>query len=297
MKLLQKLLINPSRGVLRGYTLANLVAQILIVVTGGVVRLTGSGLGCPTWPKCTDDSLVNIPAQGIHGIIEFANRTLTGVLVVIAALVFIAALRQPSDLRARLLWPSILVIGGIFLQAVVGGISVKLKLNPWMVATHFVLSGILIVVAAVMHWRALEVEHRAVPQFIYRVTPFIAIFSFITVIIGVLVTGAGPHAGDAKTPRNGLPLEVFEHLHSYPGYILLTLVIMAFGFTLKNKIELGAAATVLKWLLVSVVVQAIIGVVQARLGVPPVLVALHMLGASVIIALATMQYLSVRGKK
>ncbi len=297
MNLLQKLLINPSREVLRGYTLANLAAQILIVVTGGVVRLTGSGLGCPTWPKCTDASLVTVPEQGIHGVIEFANRALTGVLVVLAALAFIAAIRQNSQLRSRLVWPSVLVVAGIFAQAVVGGVSVLVKLNPWIVAAHFLLSGILIVIASLLHWRALEIVHQPVPQFIYRITPYISILGVTTVIIGVLVTGAGPHAGDAKTPRNGLPLEIFEHLHSYPGYVLLTLLIMAFGFARKNAAALHHASKILRWLLVAVVVQAAIGILQARLGVPPILVAIHMLGASVIISLLTMQFLSVRGKR
>lgn len=298
MALLQTLITKPSRGVLKGYALANLIAQIAIVVTGGVVRLTGSGLGCPTWPKCTDASLVTVPAQGIHGIIEFANRCLTGLLVIIALLVFVAAIRQPRELRKGLVLPAALVIAGIFVQAVVGGFSVLLRLNPWMVAVHFLLSAILIVVASLMYWRTLAIEHEPVPQLIYNFTPWVFALGAITVVIGVLVTGAGPHAGDLGTKRNGLPLEIFEHLHSYPGYALLAIVLMAFATARKAATDgqLKVVTRILRWLLIAVIAQAAIGIIQARTGVPATLVAIHMFGASVLMSLFTLQFLSVRGK-
>ena len=297
MSLFQTFLTKPSRQLLQRYSLANLIAQILIVVTGGVVRLTGSGLGCPTWPRCTDDSLVTVPEQGLHGVIEFANRTLTGVLVIIAALVFLAALNQPKPERAGLVAPALSVIAGIFVQAVVGGISVWVKLNPWVVALHFVLSGILIVIATVMYWRALQPKHEPVPESIYRLAPAVLTVGLITVLVGVLVTGAGPHAGDLGTPRNGLPLEALEHLHSYPAYALLGLVALTLAQIRRAKLESKAIVTKLTWwLLATVAFQATIGVIQARTGVPATLVATHMFGASVLVSLLTANFLAVRAK-
>ena len=297
MSLLQTLITKPSRRTLRGYALANLIAQILIVVTGGVVRLTGSGLGCPTWPKCTDSSLVTVPAQGIHGIIEFANRTLTGALVIIAALVFLAAIRQPKDERAGLVWPAAFVVAGIFVQAVVGGVSVWFKLNPWIVAAHFLISGVLIVVATVLYWRSLRVAHEPVAPLTYSLAPWIFIVGAVTVVMGVLVTGAGPHAGDLGTPRNGLPLEIIEHVHSYPAYALLALALAQLGSVRRAPaVTLRNVKRVTWLLLASIALQATIGIIQARTGVPATLVALHMFGASVLISLLTANFLAIRGK-
>ena len=298
MTLLNRLVLHPSKGLLRGYALANLIAQILIVLTGGVVRLTGSGLGCPTWPKCTDQSLVTVPEQGIHGIIEFANRSLTGALVIIAGLVFLAALGQPKPERAGLVLPAVLVVAGIFVQAVVGGISVWVKLNPWMVATHFLLSAILIVVASVLYWRTLAIEHEAVPYRVFALSPWLSLSGALTVVVGVLVTGAGPHAGDPGTPRNGFNLEVIEHWHSYPAYSTLGLALVLF-FSLRRVSRDGslrASRRVVVLLVATLLLQAVVGIWQARTGVPGSLVAVHMLLASVLVSLLTLQQLAIRGK-
>ena len=298
MSLFQSLISKPSRRTLRGYALANLIAQILIVVTGGVVRLTSSGLGCPTWPKCTDSSLVTVPAQGIHGIIEFANRTLTGALVIIAGLVFLAAIRRPKPERTGLVWPAAVIVGGIFVQAVVGGVSVWFKLNPWIVAAHFLISAALIVVATVLYWRSLATAHEPVPPLVYSLAPWIFIVGVITVLMGVLVTGAGPHAGDLGTPRNGLPLEIIEHVHSYPAYALLALALMQ--LVTVRQAAAGSLRNLKRvtWLLLAAIAaQATIGIIQARTGVPATLVALHMFGASILISLLTANFLAIRGKR
>jgi cytochrome c oxidase assembly protein subunit 15 len=280
------------------YAWLSLVSQILIVVTGGAVRLTGSGLGCPTWPKCTAESLVNVPEQGIHGIIEFANRTLTFVLVVIALLTFITVLRLGAQKRVGLVWPSLVAGLGIFAQAVVGGISVLTKLNPWVVGLHFVVSGILIACATVLVWRVYENRHVPVPYRSFMLAPWLAVAATIAVLVGVVVTGAGPHAGDALAPRNGLDLEWLQHFHSYPAYATLGLAAIIW-FTLRhaNKDKsLALHVRISSLLLGALVFQAAIGVAQSRLGVPPVLVGLHMLGASVIVCLITFQWLSLRAK-
>lgn len=281
------------------YVWASLVSQILIVVTGGIVRLTGSGLGCPTWPKCTAESLVTVPEMGLHGVIEFANRLLTFVLALIALLTFITVVRLGKKLRKGLLVPALILGLGIPAQAVLGGFTVLTKLNPWLVGAHFVLSGIMIAFAALLVFRALPPKHVAVSQGIYRTATPIALIGAVTVLIGVLVTGAGPHSGDAFSARNGLDLELWQHLHSYPGYILLLLSLIQLGLLSKRDrsgLERSYQLKVSAWLVVTVIAQAIIGVIQARLGVPAFLVALHMLGASVLCALITFQWLAIRGK-
>ena len=281
------------------YAWASLISQILIVVTGGVVRLTGSGLGCPTWPKCTAESLVTVPEMGIHGVIEFANRLLTFVLAVIALLTFLTVLALGKKLRSGLFAPALILGLGIPAQAVLGGFTVLTKLNPWLVGAHFVLSGIMIVTAALLVFRALPPKHIAVSQGIYRTATPISIVGAIAVLIGVLVTGAGPHSGDAQSVRNGLDLELWQHLHSYPAYILLLLVFVQLGLLSKRDkvgLERSYQLRVSSWLLITTIAKAIIGIAQARLGVPAGLVALHMLGASVLCALLTFQWLSIRGK-
>lgn len=281
------------------YAWASLVSQILIVVTGGVVRLTGSGLGCPTWPKCTSDSLVTVPEMGIHGVIEFANRLLTFVLAVIALLTFLTILALGKQLRAGLFAPALILGLGIPAQAILGGFTVLTKLNPWLVGAHFVLSGFMIVTAALLVFRALPPKHIAVSPGIYRTATPISIVGTVAVVIGVLVTGAGPHSGDAQSVRNGLDLELWQHLHSYPGYLLLLLAVIQLGLLSKRDkvgLERSYQLKVSAWLLVTTIAQAIIGIAQARLGVPAGLVALHMLGASTLCALLTLQWLAIRGK-
>lgn len=289
---------SPNR--LRLYSWLSLVSEILIVVTGGAVRLTGSGLGCPTWPLCTDDSLVNVPEMGIHGIIEFANRTLTGVLAIIALITIVAAWRQTQN-RRRYLVPAVGLLLLILAQAIIGGITVLTGLNPWVVGVHFVVSGLMITLASVLLWRAYAPNHQAIPQLTYRMTWPIVVVGWITVLVGILVTGAGPHSGDAETGRNGLDLSIWQHFHSYPAYLLLIMIVVVLGNLLRHDRTVPFAqwrtqTKIYTLLLLVALLQALIGVLQSRLGVPPLLVGLHMLGASVLIALFAFQWLSVRGK-
>ena len=281
------------------YVWASLVSQILIVVTGGVVRLTGSGLGCPTWPKCTDESLVNTPEMGIHGIIEFANRLLTFVLALVALLTFITIVRLGKRLRKGLFAPALILGLGIPAQAVLGGFTVLFNLNPWFVGAHFVLSAYMISMASVLVWRAIKSEHTPVTPAIWSMVNPIAVSGIITILVGVLVTGAGPHSGDAESPRNGLDLEVWQHFHSYPGYVMLGLIVLQLVLIIRRDGKWLASfqAKVVFGLLVTSIFQAIIGVVQARLGVPPLLVGIHMLGAASLCSLLTFQWLVIRGKQ
>jgi len=281
---------------------ASLVSQILIVVTGGVVRLSGSGLGCPTWPKCTDASLVTVPAQGYHGVIEFANRMLTFALAVIAVATLIVVFRKGVDRAMRVRSLAVVLFLGIPAQAVLGGFTVLFKLNPWFVGAHFILSAVMIVIATVLVWRSVSPDALVVPARAYALAPWVWVIGMIAVVIGVLVTGAGPHSGDAQSVRNGLDLETLEHFHSYPAYALLALVLIQF-FVLRraDKVESGTAGrslptVIVSWLLVVLFAQVVVGVAQARLGVPVGLVEIHMLLASCLISLVTFHFLSARVK-
>jgi cytochrome c oxidase assembly protein subunit 15 len=287
-----------SEARIRLYGWLSLVSQILIVVTGGAVRLTGSGLGCPTWPKCTPDSLITVPEQGIHGIIEFANRLLTFVLVIIALFTFITVLRLAKNRRQGLVWPSLAAGLGIFAQAVVGGISVLTNLNPWVVGLHFVVSAALISIASILLWRIYDIKHEPVPYRAYVLAPWNFAIGMLTLLVGVVVTGAGPHAGDANAPRNGLELESLQHFHSYPAYLTLAISVAIFFvlLSIKDEAALKLHRNISLWLVIALIVQAIIGVAQARLGVPALLVGLHMFGASILASILTFQWLSIRSK-
>jgi cytochrome c oxidase assembly protein subunit 15 len=285
---------------LGAYAWASLISQILIVVTGGLVRLTGSGLGCPTWPKCTDASLTTVPAQGYHGLIEFGNRLLTFVLLVVAVLTILAVWQRAVDRSRGLRLPALLLLLGIPAQAVLGGFTVLTKLNPWLVGSHFILSGIMIVIASVLVWRTYRPEVQVVPALAYKLSPALSVLGGLAVVIGVLVTGAGPHAGDAQSVRNGLDLATWYHYHSYPAYLLLAATMVQFAVLIRSE-QSGIGAK--NWSLTTKValgllgaeyVQAVIGMAQAQWGVPAGLVALHMLGASCLISLLTFSHLTSR---
>jgi cytochrome c oxidase assembly protein subunit 15 len=296
MKLVQAFL-SPKR--LKAYAWASLVSQILIVVTGGLVRLTGSGLGCPTWPRCTEDSFVTVPEMGWHGIIEFGNRLLTFVLIIIALITFIVVRRTLKAYRKGLTWPALLLGLGIIAQALLGGLTVLTGLNSWVVGAHFLLSGVLISFAAVLVWRVYSPVHLPLSYTAVRLAWPIFLVGWATVVIGVIVTGAGPHAGDATTPRNGFDLEIWQHYHSWPAYITTGLVALAFILVwLKFEADQlrNPAVKALGILFISLALQAILGVVQSNLGVPALMAGAHMLGAAVIIALLTFQLLALRSK-
>ena len=287
----------PAR--LKAYVWASLASQILIVVTGGLVRLTGSGLGCPTWPKCTDESFVSVPEMGIHGLIEFGNRLLTFVLVIIAGLTFIVIRRTVKSLRFGLTWPAALLIVGIIAQALLGGVTVLTGLNSWVVGAHFLVSGVLISIASILVWRVYSPRHDPISYTSVLLAWPIFVVGWVTVIVGVVVTGAGPHAGDAATPRNGFELETWQHYHSWPAYLMTALVLVSLilaSRSVQSPRWSNPAVKSLGVLLIVSVLQGALGVVQANTGVPALLAGVHMLGASIIISLLTFQLLALRSK-
>ena len=296
MKLVQAIF-SPKR--LKLYAWASLISQILIVVTGGLVRLTGSGLGCPTWPRCTEDSFVTVPEMGWHGIIEFGNRLLTFVLIIIALFTFIVVRRTLKTFRKGLTWPALLIGLGIIAQALLGGLTVLTGLNSWVVGAHFLLSGVLISFAAVLVWRVYSPVNLPLSYTAVVLAWPIFVIGWVTVVIGVIVTGAGPHAGDATTPRNGFDLEVWQHYHSWPAYITTGLVAIALVLVwlkLETDQPRNPAVKALGTLFISLALQAILGVVQSNLGVPALMAGAHMFGAALIIALLTFQLLALRSK-
>jgi cytochrome c oxidase assembly protein subunit 15 len=234
--------------------------------------------------------------MGIHGIIEFANRTLTFVLILISLFTFIAIRRLAAAERRGMTGPALAIGLGIFGQAVIGGISVLTQLNPWIVGLHFVLSAVLIAIATILVARFYGIGDGKIAASSRMLAWPIVVFGIVTILVGIAVTGAGPHAGDAAAPRNGLDLEVLEHTHAYPGYALFALSVIALSLQSRTEPN-GRLARIQLGLVVTVLVQAGIGVAQARFGVPPLLVGLHMLGASMIAALLTANLLYSRPTK
>lgn len=290
MNLLRKVF---SEGTLRVFAWASLCSEILIVATGGAVRLTASGLGCPTWPTCTAESLITVPEMGIHGIIEFSNRLLTFVLLAVAAVFFLVALRVRGE--RKVLSTSIWLIAGIFLQAIVGGITVLMKLNPWVVGLHFVISAAMVGIASLQIWRVYEPAVTESTRRERTISSALLVFGSMAILIGIVVTGSGPHAGDALAPRNGLDSELWQHIHSYPAYIALGLVAIQLGIVRKRDVD-GFASRLTFWTLVILATQAAVGVAQARLGLPVPLVLLHIGLASTAACLLTLQWLATRKK-
>jgi cytochrome c oxidase assembly protein subunit 15 len=272
---------------------ASLISQVLIVATGGAVRLTGSGLGCPTWPLCTPDSIVNTPEMGIHGIIEFGNRLLTFVLIVIAAAMFLAV----SGLRRKRpeLFRLSLALGlGIILQAVVGGFTVLLNLHPGAVGVHFMISVVLVVLATVLVYRVIYGARgsRSAPRGLAIAAHALSLVAALAIYLGTLTTGAGPHAGDSLADRNGLDPALMQHLHAWPGYAMLAMVIVVAVWARISKQRRVARFS--KLLLLGLLVQIAVGIAQSRTGLPEILVGVHMVLACVLASLTAATVLSLR---
>ena len=267
-----------SPRVLRELALASVVANVVIVVTGGAVRLTGSGLGCPTWPQCTGSSLTPTKAHSVHGVIEFTNRQLTFVLGVIAVATLVAAYRQRREVPL-----AALAFAGIPAQALMGGITVLTDLNPWTVAIHFLLSMAIIAVTVLLWWRLRSPHPLATgpPAVLARL---IVVTAAAVLAIGTVVTGAGPHAGDLKAGK-------LHRIHLDPGGVaqlhadaVMVLVGLTVGLVvLLQATNASAAARRAAWWLLGIeLAQGVIGYIQYFTHVPAGLVVVHMLGACLV---------------
>lgn len=326
------------------------ISETIIIGTGGAVRLTGSGLGCSEWPLCTPESLVPTPEQGIHGVIEFGNRLMTGVVGIIAiavvllvlhavngsralrvALLFAGggivaagvafAIASPMDIPAFPVAAAVLLavtiaaavqsvrstegrrdlvllawitLVGVVAQAFVGGITVLTGLNPFIVGFHYTSSLLLVCVTAAFLVRLQAPagpRALAVPRWFAALTHVTGLALAMTIVFGVLTTGSGPHSGDADVLRHGFDATVLAHVHSWPGYILAGLVVVLTVAAWKLRLEPR------RWLLVlvfAILVQVGVGVWQAREGLPPLLVGIHMVLAALSAAAYTVVVLHLR---
>ncbi|MFF5029406.1 COX15/CtaA family protein [Streptomyces collinus] len=275
---------TPDPRTVQRAALAALVMSVIIVVTGGAVRLTASGLGCPTWPTCTDDSLTTTRAMGFHGVVEFGNRMLTYVLCAAVGWAIVAARAQKPWRRAltRLGWAQFWVVMG---NAVLGGIVVLVGLNPYTVAAHFLLSSALIAVATVMWQRTREGDGAPRPlvgKAVQQLVWFLVAASTLLIAVGTVVTGAGPHAGDSKeVARIPIDWETVGKLHAVLAWIVVTLT-FALWFVLKAVDAPRGPLGRTRELFLILLSQGVIGYVQYFTHLPEILVALHMLGSCLV---------------
>ncbi|GEP48444.1 heme A synthase [Microbacterium saccharophilum] len=328
---------------------ASFVAEVVIIGTGGAVRLTGSGLGCTEWPLCTPDSLVPLQAQGIHGLIEFGNRLMTGVVGIIALAVLLLTIAAFAGRRlvTRALWFAAggivlgvgayvvanpvglgafgfssalllavlaamvdsvrrterrrdlivlawIVLAGVMAQAVVGGLAVVSDLNAFVVGFHYTASLLLVCVTAAYLVRLAAVpgpRERAVPSWFAMLAHVTTLALAATILFGVLTTSNGPHSGDEDVIRNGFDATFLAHVHAWPGYILAALVAVLTVLAWARRLP------VRRWLLVlvaAVAVQIVVGVWQAREGLPELLVGIHMVLASLSAAAMTVVILNLK---
>ncbi|MGW0734726.1 COX15/CtaA family protein [Streptomyces sp. NPDC002851] len=287
---------TPEPRTVRLAALSALIMSTVIVVTGGAVRLTGSGLGCPTWPKCTADSLTATSEMGLHGAIEFGNRMLTYVLCAAVGWAIIAARAQKPMRRGltRLGWTQFWVVMG---NAILGGIVVLVGLNPYTVAAHFLLSTSLITVATVMWIRTREGDAAPRPlvgKAVSQLVRILIVTAGLLVAVGTVVTGAGPHAGDSSdVPRMPVDWESVTKLHAVLAWVVVTLTV-ALWFVLKAVDAPKGPRDRTRDLFLILLAQGVIGYVQYFTDLPEVLVGAHMLGSCLVWIAAIRVLLALR---
>ena len=292
---------------LRIIFVANLVAQTGIVLTGGLVRLTGSGLGCPTWPQCAPGSYVPTAEQEqeFHKYIEFGNRTLTFLLGVLAIAALVGAFawnrrnRHANGISRRpIVWLAAVPLIGTLAQAILGGITVLTGLNPVSVSTHFMVSAVLIALSLLLVVRANETGDEPLTVLVH---PAIRTLSrvmvgvgFVVLVLGTLVTGSGPHSGDADVEHR-LPFDVRTISWLHADTVLLFIGLMV-GLLVALKVSNAPARTVKRaWILVGIALaQGLVGYAQYFTGVPWLLVLLHLAGACAVWIALIGAHLSLR---
>lgn len=287
----------PSRSGVKTLAVALLVANIMIVVTGGAVRLSGSGLGCPTWPRCTDQSFVVHGELGIHGVIEFSNRMFTFVLAAVAIATWIAVWRSRPRRSSLVTLATVLALG-IPAQALLGGVTVLTHLNPWVVAGHLLLSLAMVGLSVALLRRIDESDadpRPTVPPAVAWLGRATFAVAWVVLYLGTVVTGSGPHAGDASSPRTGLNPGVVAQFHADAVFLLV-------GLTVGSILALRAvgaparAQQAARWLLGIELAQGVVGFTQYFTNLPIALVAVHMLGAALVSAGATWLLLGLRDR-
>lgn len=292
----------PSVRTQRIIAVAGLLSQALISVTGSIVRVTASGLGCPTWPQCFPGSFTPVPhaeVPVIHQAVEFGNRLITFAVVITAMLAVLAVTRARR--RREVLFYAWLMPASTVLQAIIGGITVRTGLLWWTVAIHLLVSMAMVWLAALLYVKIGEPDDGVVtplvPRPLRQLTVLTAVVLCATLVTGTLVTGAGPHAGD-KSPQRIVPrleVEIITLVHTHA-----TLMVAYFSLLVglaAGLLAAGAPPRVLRRLaevVGLVLVQGLIGVVQYHTGVPAVLVALHVAGAAACTAATAVLWASMR---
>ena len=269
----------------RKVTLLALLALAFIVVTGGAVRVTGSGLGCPDWPTCAEERVV-APLE-YHAMVEFVNRMITGFVSVMVIVAVLGSLRRVPR-RRDLVWLSLGLVGGVLAQIVLGGLTVLFELAPPFVMGHFLVSMVLIWNAVVLHERAgVEDSLNADPP-IPRVgvqrmfgVRWLTVLAAVVIALGTVVTASGPHGGDPEVERLGFVVADVARVHGFAVWVFLLSVIVS----TVSMVRAGVPVEVLRRaqvLLVVLVAQAAVGYVQYFSGVPAVLVGVHIAGATAV---------------
>ena len=279
-----------SKGSIAGKIFGLLVFfQIAIVVTGGAVRLTGSGLGCPTWPECTPGSYTPEPYQAegqLHAWIEFGNRLLTFVLLLCALIALIISVRVSKNavMKSRVRLLAALQVLGIFGQGVLGGITVLTDLNPIPVAGHFLLSIFLIAGAISLRYEIVGIVKQKADGIVATLMPLLIWLTVLVLVAGTVVTGSGPHAGDENAKRFGFNTRVVSWLHAdlVIALVVLTLVLWLITRVSQNKVIHRYLSI---FLLISLS-QGLIGYIQYFTGLPELIVGAHLIGATLVWASA-----------
>ena len=290
---------TPDPVTVRRATLAALVMSVVIVITGGAVRLTASGLGCPTWPTCSGDSLLGTREMGIHHVIEISNRMITYVLCAAVgwAIVAIRALPLRRTGVYRLAWAQFWVVVG---NAVWGGLTVLTKLNPYIVSLHFLLSAALLTVA-VLTWPrrgAGDASPRPlVGKPVRQLGIVLAAAAAALIAVGTLVTGAGPHPGDSsgsyRVQRIDIDWKAIAQLHADLAWVVVGLSV-ALWFVLRAVDAPPGPQRRATELFLVLMGQGVIGYVQYFTHLPAALVDLHMFGACLVWIAALRVLLSFR---
>lgn len=277
-----------------------MVLNVVIIMSGSTVRLTESGLGCPSWPRCTADSMLPVAGAGdstLHMVIEFGNRMIALPVLAVGLACLLAALRLRPNRRDLTVLASLQVLG-IVTQAVVGGVSIYATLNPVPVATHFLLSMGVLAAAVALYFRASEGSETPRPLVPARVRTLVRALvaaAFLTLVLGTLVTGSGPHAGDADAPRLPFPIESVTRIHAASAWLTaaLTVALLVAVHVTRPPERIRRRGYEL---VVIVLAQGALGYIQYFAGIPAPLVAVHILGAVLVWIASLRVYFATRDR-
>ncbi|GAA4913329.1 COX15/CtaA family protein [Streptomonospora salina] len=276
---------HPATAALRWWGLGNIVVNVGIAVSGATVRVTSSGLGCSEWPRCTEESFVPVDTghAAINAAIEFGNRTLTFLVLAVGVIVFVATLRMRPRRRDLVAYAAVIPLG-VLGQGVVGGITVWSGLHPASVAAHFLLSMLVVVLTVAFYVRCREPQGRLRPTVarpLRLAAAALLPLGFALLVAGTVVTGTGPHGGDAGAPRWGFDIVAVARIHSGLAWaVLLISAVVAVGVTVRPAPRPLRTAAYL--LLAAVLGQGAVGYLQYLLGLPEGLVVLHVLGSGLV---------------